>query len=299
MTRRIDLAGSLVALVTPTVGDEIDRDALEALVDWHVDQGTDGIVAAGTTGEAPTLSAREHREVLGIVIDRAAGRLPVIAGCGSNNTAEALGYHRFAAEAGADAALHVVGYYNLPDPAGVQAHFERLDAASDLPIIVYNVPPRTGIDIGPEAMLALSRLEHVIGVKDATGDLARISLERALIGDDFVYLSGEDVTALAYNAAGGVGCISVTANVAPRACAQFQRACRDGDPIEARRRHDALVPLHRALFAERSPAGVRYACSLLGLCANEPRLPLVPVSTETEGRIARAMGSVLGTGSVS
>lgn len=286
-------SGSLVALITPFNDDEVDYDALAKLVEWHIDQGSHGLVPVGTTGESPTLSLQEHQRIVQTVVECAAGRVPVIAGCGSSNTREAIGYHKFAAEAGADAALHVTGYYNRPSQEGVVGHFSAISDAADLPIIVYNTPPRTGVDILPETMVKLAALSNIVGVKDATGDLARICLEQALLRRDFVFLSGEDMTALAYNASGGIGCISVTANVAPRACAQMQQACLDDDLLTARAIHKTLVPLHRDLFLERSPCGVKYACSLLNLCQEDVRLPLTLVSEDTKHRIKKSLGPFL------
>lgn len=285
-------SGSLVALVTPMLQDEIDYSALERLIEWHIEQGTHGFVPVGTTGESPTLSHQEHLEVMQRVIEVTAGRVPVIAGCGSNNTKEAIEYHRYATDMGADAALHVTGYYNRPSQEGIAAHFAALSDATDLPIIVYNIPKRAGVDILPDTMARLNELAHVVGVKDATADLSRVCLERDLLGDDFVFLSGEDMTALAYNISGGAGCISVTGNVAPKACAKMQQACIDGDYATAKAIHDALVPLHRDLFLEPNPSGVKYACSVLGLCDEEVRLPLLPVSEDTRRRIKHSLETI-------
>lgn len=281
--------GSLVALITPMLNDKIDYSALSKLVEWHIEQGTHGLVPVGTTGESSTLSDKEHRKVIQTVVDITAGRIPVIAGCGSNSTKNAVEYHKFATQVGADAALHVTGYYNKPTQGGIYAHFSALSETTDLPIIVYNVPQRTGVDILPDTMAQLGKLTNVVGVKDATADLSRIYLERNLLGDEFIFLSGEDMTALAYNVSGGMGCISVTANVAPRACAKFQQACYDGDYATAKTIHDSLVTLHRNLFIEPNPSGVKYACSLLGLCTEHVRLPLLQVSDDTKRRIKHSI----------
>jgi len=284
--------GSIVALITPFRDGAVDEQALRRLVDWHIDEGTHGIVPVGTTGESPTLSHDEHKRVVEIVIDQVAGRIPVIAGAGSNNTVEAIEFTQHAERAGANAALHVAGYYNRPSQEGLYQHFKAVHDASDIPIIVYNIPPRAIVDILPETMARLAELPRIAGVKDATADLARVSRERLLIGDGFCYLSGEDPTALAYNAHGGNGCISVTANVAPRLCAQFQQACLDGDYAQALSYHDRLMPLHIALFAEPSPACTKYAASLLGLCEPDARLPIVPVSPDSQDKVQAALRHV-------
>jgi len=281
--------GSIVALITPFRDGQVDEEALRKLVDWHVEQGTHGVVPCGTTGESPTLSHEEHGRVVEVVVDQVAGRIPVIAGAGSNNTAEAITLTRHAEEAGADAVLHVAGYYNRPNQEGLYQHFKALHDATDIPIIVYNIPPRAIVDILPNTMSRLAELPRIVGVKDATGDVARVSRERLLLGDDFCYLSGEDGTALAYNAQGGNGCISVTANVAPNLCAKFQEACLAHDYELALRLHDRLMPLHVALFLEPSPAGTKYAASKLGLCAAEARLPIVPLTEGTADKIDAAM----------
>ncbi|MBL6951455.1 MAG: 4-hydroxy-tetrahydrodipicolinate synthase [Alphaproteobacteria bacterium] len=284
--------GSIVALITPFRDGLVDEDALRKLVDWHVEQGTHGIVPCGTTGESPTLSHEEHDKVIKIVIDQAAGRLPIIAGAGSNNTAEAISLTQHAQAAGADAVLHVAGYYNRPNQEGLYQHFKALHDATDIPIIVYNIPPRAIVDILPETMARLAELPRIIGVKDATCDGARISRERLLIGSDFCHLSGEDGTALAYNAHGGHGCISVTANVAPKLCAEFQEACQAGDYARALTLHERLMPLHIVLFLEPSPAGTKYAAWRLGLCEAEARLPVVPLTKNTAEKIDVALRHV-------
>lgn len=285
--------GSLVALITPMNSDgSVDWPALVRLVHWHVEQGTSGLVPAGTTGESPTLSREEHQRVLTTVINAAAGAVPVIAGCGSYSTRDALEMHSFARDAGADAALHVTGYYNRPSAEGVYRHFEQLAGLNDLPIIVYNVPHRTVVDIEPVTMARIAGLPNVVGVKDATRDLARPMLERLLIDKPFAFLTGEDATAVAYNASGGVGCISVTANVFPGACAAMQRACQLGDFVKAGKIQLALMPLHQAIFADPSPAGAKYACSQLELCNDTVRLPMVAASSDTRSLIDTALNSV-------
>ena len=283
------IEGSLVALVTPFRNDEIDEDALHNMVRWHIEQGTDGIVPMGTTGESATLNVREHSRVTEIVVEETAGRIPIIAGAGSNNTRSAIYNNDCAQEVGADATLHVAGYYNRPSQEGLFRHFEAVHAASRIPIIVYNIPPRVIVDILPETMARIAALPKVVGVKDATGDLTRPILERLLIDTEFSYLSGDDGTAVAYNAAGGNGCISVTANVAPSLCSQMQTACRDGNFAAAAEIQKRLMPLHMALFTEPSPAGVKYAASLLGLCDEYCRLPIVPLSSSAKTAIQDAM----------
>jgi 4-hydroxy-tetrahydrodipicolinate synthase len=284
--------GSIVALITPFRDGQVDEAALRKLVDWHVEQGTHGIVPCGTTGESPTLAHEEHGRVVEIVVKQAAGRVPVIAGAGSNNTAEAIALTQHAQAAGADAVLHVAGYYNRPNQEGLYQHFKALHDASDIPIIVYNIPPRAIVDILPETMQRLAELPRIAGVKDATADIARISRERLLIGSDFCHLSGEDPTALAYNAHGGHGCISVSANIAPKLSAEFQEACQTGDFGLALRLHERLMPLHVALFLEPSPAGTKYAAWRLGLCEAEARLPIVPLTKATAEKIDVALRHV-------
>lgn len=284
--------GSIVALITPFRNGEVDETALRKLVDWHIAEGTHGLVPCGTTGESPTLSHEEHRAVTEIVIDQAKKRVPVIAGCGSNSTREAIELTKHAKAAGADAALHVAGYYNRPNQEGLYQHFKAISDAVDLPIIVYNIPPRAVVDIQPDTMARIAQLKNVVGVKDATMDLSRPSKERMLISPfkpDFCQLSGEDGTALGYMAHGGRGCISVTANVAPRLCAEFQEACLAGDFRKALQYQDRLMPLHWRLFAEPSPGPVKYAASLLGLCSDEVRLPILPPTEPTKALVKDAL----------
>ncbi len=282
--------GSLVALVTPFKQDELDEKALASLVRYHLDNGTHGLVPVGTTGESSTLSKQEHERVIDIVVQEVAGQIPVIAGAGSNNVTEAIQYAEHAANVGADAVLQVMGYYNRPNQEGIYQHFKRLHETTRLPIIVYNVPPRTIIDIQPETLSRIAEFDTVVGVKDATADLSRPIREKLLINKPFSFLSGEDPTAVAYNANGGQGCISVTANVAPALCAQMQSACADQEFNSALDIQRRLMPLHQALFSEPSPAGVKFAASLLKLCLPACRLPLVELTNETKHEIERTMG---------
>ncbi len=274
--------GSIVALITPFSNDALDEPALIRLVHFHLDNGTHGIVPVGTTGESPTLSPEEHKRVIEIVVNEVGGQVPVIAGAGSNNPAEAIVFADHAASVGADAVLQVMGYYNRPNQEGIFQHFKELDATTKLPIIVYNVPPRTIIDIQPETMARVAALPNVVGVKDATCDLSRPLRERLLIEKEFCFLSGEDPTAVAYNVHGGQGCISVTANVAPTLCAQMQEACTNQQFQLALDLQMRLMPLHQALFMEPSPAGIKYACSLLGLNTPSCRLPVVELEETTK-----------------
>ncbi|MGL5012596.1 MAG: 4-hydroxy-tetrahydrodipicolinate synthase [Paracoccaceae bacterium] len=281
--------GSLPALITPFKNGTVDFDTLKKLVDWHVAEGSNGLVPVGTTGESPTLTHAEHGQVIEAVVKAAAGRIPVIAGAGSNNTAEGIDLIRFAEKAGADAALVVTPYYNKPTQRGLIAHFTAMHDACNLPIIIYNIPPRSVIDMLPETMGTLAKLPRIIGVKDATGKIERVSQQRITCGPDFVQLSGEDATALGFNAHGGVGCISVTANVAPRLCAEFQEATLAGDYAKALQYQDRLMPLHEAIFIEPGLAGAKYGLSLLGHCSDEVRLPLVTLTDGTKDRIKAAM----------
>jgi 4-hydroxy-tetrahydrodipicolinate synthase len=268
----------------------IDEAAFRKLIEWQIREGSHGVVPVGTTGESPTLTPEEHKRVVEIAVETAAGRVPVIAGTGSNSTAEAIEYTKHAEEAKADAALVVVPYYNKPTQDGLYAHFRAIADTVGIPIFVYNVPGRTVTNITPETLAQLAKdCRNIVGTKDASNDLARPSRQRLLSGSDFIQLSGEDGTALAFNAHGGVGCISVTANVAPRLCAQFQEATLAGDFRTALSIHDRLMPLHTALFVETSPAPVKYAASLLGLCEPKVRLPLAPVSDSTKEQVRAAM----------
>ena len=281
--------GSIVALITPFRDGRLDEEALTKMVEWHIGQGTHGIVPVGTTGESPTLSHDEHCRVIELVVQQAAGRVPVIAGAGSNNPIEAIEYTRVAEKAGADATLHVAGYYNRPNQDGLYHHFKMVHDETNIPIILYNIPPRAIVDIQPQTMARLAELPRIIGVKDATGDLSRPWSERQLIKKPFVWLSGEDATAVAYNIGGGTGCISVTANVAPKLVAKVQDLTLAGQWEEARALQDTLIPLHQVMFAEPSPASAKYAASLLGLCTEECRVPVMPLSPATKERIRAAM----------
>ncbi len=280
--------GSIPALVTPFRDGAVDLDALGALVEWHVAEGSHGLVPVGTTGESPTLSHEEHDLVVAEVVRASRGRLPVIAGAGSNSTAETVRLVRAARDAGADAALVVTPYYNKPTQGGLVAHF--LQAAEvGLPIVIYNIPGRSAVDMSVATMAELSRHPAIVGVKDATGDLARVARQRAACGEGFVQLSGEDATALGFNAMGGRGCISVTANVAPRLCAQFQEATLRGDHAAALGMQDRLQPLHDAIFLEPGLVGAKWALSLLGRCSEEVRSPLLPPTPGTRAAIRAAM----------
>jgi 4-hydroxy-tetrahydrodipicolinate synthase len=287
LQRRI--RGSIPALVTPFKDGALDLATLKRLVEWHIEQGSTGLVPVGTTGESPTLSHEEHRRVIEVVVETAAGRVPVIAGAGSNNTAEGVDLITHAEKVGADAALVVTPYYNKPTQAGMLAHYTALHDCCTLPIVIYNIPGRSVVDMSPETMGKLAKLPRIIGVKDATGKIERVSQQRAACGADFVQLSGEDATALGFNAHGGVGCISVTANVAPHLCAEFQAATLAGDYAKALAYQDRLMPLHEAIFIEPGLAGAKYGLSLLGLCASDVRLPLVPLTDGTKARIRAAM----------
>ena len=281
--------GSIVALITPLRAGAVDDKGFQDFVDWQVGQGTHGLVPVGTTGESPTLSHAEHKRVVELCVEAAKKRVPVIAGTGSNSTEEAIDFTRHAKKAGADAALVVCPYYNRPTQEGLYQHFKAIHDAVELPIIVYNVPIRTAVDLSVATVARLAKLPNIVGIKDATPDLARPLRMRQAIGADFCMLSGEDVTALAFNAQGGVGCISVTANVAPRACADMQEAWLKGDTPRAMKINDRLAALHDALFVETSPAPVKYAASLIGKTAPDVRQPLVAASPEAQGKVQAAM----------
>ena len=283
------IRGSLPALVTPFKNGELDLVTLKKLVDWHIAEGSHGIVPVGTTGESPTLSHAEHQKVIEEVVAAVAGRVPVIAGAGSNNTVEGISLMRHAEKVGADAALVVTPYYNKPTQSGLIAHYTALHDCCTLPIVIYNIPGRSVIDMTPDTMGQLAKLPRIIGVKDATGKIERVSMQRASCGPDFIQLSGEDATALGFNAHGGTGCISVTANVAPRLCAEFQEATLRGDYAKALEYQDRLMPLHEAIFIEPGLVGAKYALSVLGLCSEEVRLPLVGLTDGTKAKIKAAM----------
>ena len=283
--------GSMTALVTPFTRDgALDKDAFRALVEWQIAEGTTGLVPVGTTGESPTLSHAEHREVVALAVEIAAGRVPVVAGAGSNNTAEAVSLVQHAEQVGADGVLVVTPYYNKPTQKGLYLHFAEVAKATALPIIIYNIPPRSVIDMTPETMGRLAGdFANIVGVKDATGKVERVSEQRMTCGKDFIQLSGEDASALGFNAHGGVGCISVTANVAPRLCAEFQAATLANDKERALELQDRLMPLHKAIFIEPGVAGSKYALSRLGKIENVVRAPLVTIEPETAGKIDAAM----------
>lgn len=281
--------GSMPALVTPFKNGALDVDTLKQLVEWHIGEGSHGLVPVGTTGESPTLTHSEHDQVVEIVVKAAAGRVPVIAGAGSNNTLESIRLAQAAEKSGANGILVVTPYYNKPTQAGMIAHFRAVHDCCELPIIIYNIPGRSVVDMLPETMGELAKLPRIVGVKDATGDLARVPQQRITCGTDFIQLSGEDGTALGFNAHGGTGCISVTANVAPKLCAEFQEATLAGDYAKALELQDRLMPLHIAIFREPGLAGAKYAMSRLGLCSDEVRLPLLSVSEDTAAIIDDAM----------
>ena len=277
--------GSMPALVTPFRNGELDIETLKKLVEWHVGEGSNGLVPVGTTGESPTLTHREHEMVVEEVVKAAAGRIPVIAGAGSNNTLESIRLAQHAEKVGADGILLVTPYYNKPTQRGLIAHFTAVHDCCKLPIIVYNIPGRSVVDMSPETMGELAKLPRIIGVKDATGDLARVCDQRMTCGADFIQLSGEDATAHGFNAQGGVGCISVTANVAAKLCSELQAACTAGDYATALSIQDSLMPLHKAIFTEPGLVGVKYAMSRLDLCSEEVRLPLTGLSDETRALV--------------
>ncbi len=281
--------GSITALVTPFKDGAVDEAAFRAFINWQIEQGTHGLVPVGTTGESPTLSHEEHDRVIEICVNEVKGRVPVIAGAGSNSTAEAVAFSRNAEKVGADAVLIVTPYYNKPTQEGLYQHYKAINDAIGIPIIIYNIPGRSVIDMSVETMARLYELKNIVGVKDATANLARVSLQRQAMGHDFVQLSGEDATALGFIAHGGHGCISVTSNVAPRLCAEMQNACLQGDYATALKVQDRLMPLHTNLFLETNPSPVKYAASVLGLMQPDVRLPLIPVSEGTKQAVRSAM----------
>jgi 4-hydroxy-tetrahydrodipicolinate synthase len=289
MTKSRMFKGSITALVTPFKDGALDEPAFRSHVAWQIDNGTHGLVPVGTTGESPTLSHAEHKKVVEWCITEARGRVPVIAGAGSNNTAEAIELAVHAEKAGADAVLVVTPYYNKPTQEGMYRHFKAVNDAIGIPIIIYNIPPRSVIDMSVETMKRLYELKNIAGVKDATGNVVRASLQRQAMGPDFVQLSGEDASAIGFNAHGGHGCISVTSNVAPKQCAEFQEAMLAGDYARALTYQDRLMPLHTALFIETNPAGPKYALSALGRMSDEVRLPMVAATEPTRSAIRSAM----------
>ena len=289
MSKNGTFRGSMTALVTPFKNGKVDEAAFRGHVDWQIAQGTHGLVPVGTTGESPTLSHAEHKSVVEWCINEAKGRVPVIAGAGSNNTNEAVELSRHAEKAGADAVLIVTPYYNKPNQEGLYQHYKAINDAIGIPIIIYNIPPRSIVDVSVDTMARLYELKNIVGVKDATGNIVRVSQQRQAMGPDFIQLSGEDATALAFNVHGGHGCISVSSNVAPKACADFQNASLSGDYAKALTYQDKLFPLHSALFVEPNPAGPKYALSVLGRMSDEVRLPMVPTTEPTRAIIRKAM----------
>nr|WP_320141729.1 4-hydroxy-tetrahydrodipicolinate synthase [uncultured Cohaesibacter sp.] len=282
--------GSCTALITPFKEGGVDYKAFESLVDWQINEGTHGLVPVGTTGESPTLSHEEHKKVVEACVKVADKRVPVLAGAGSNSTLEAIDLAQFAEGAGADGVLVVTPYYNKPCQAGLYEHFKAVASAISIPVIIYNIPPRSVIDMSVETMARLyEECPNIVGVKDATGDLVRVTRQRLAMGKDFIQLSGEDATALGFNAQGGHGCISVTANVAPKLCSQFQTACMNGEWDKALELHDLLSPLHRSMFLQPSPAGAKYGLSVLGKINNDVRLPLMAATDAVKAEIDAAM----------
>jgi len=289
MTAKTSFRGSFTALVTPFRNGSVDEQAFRGLVDWQIAEGTNGLVPVGTTGESPTLSHDEHDKVVEWCVDQAKGRVPVVAGAGSNSTEEAVKLSRHAEKAGADAVLIVTPYYNKPTQEVLYQHFKAINDAIGIPIIIYNIPGRSVIDMSVETMARLFELKNIVGVKDATANVARASLQRQAMGPDFVQLSGEDATALGFMAHGGHGCISVTSNVAPRLCSEMQEACLRGDYASALKVQDRLMPLHTALFVETNPAPAKFALAVLGRMSEEVRLPMIPVSGATRAAVRSAM----------
>ncbi len=289
MAAKTNFRGSFTALVTPFKNGSLDEAAFRSLVNWQIEEGVNGLVPVGTTGESPTLSHDEHKRVVEWCIEETGGRVPVIAGAGSNSTREAIELAQHAGKAGADAVLVVTPYYNKPTQEGLYQHFKAINDAIDIPVIIYNIPPRSVIDMSVDTMARLYELKNIAGVKDATGSVVRVSQQRAAMGEDFNQLSGEDAMVIGYMAHGGHGCISVTSNVAPRLCSEFHKAWQRGDVNAALAIHDKLMPLHLNLFAEANPAPVKYALSLLGKCEDRLRLPMVSVSEPTRVLVRDAM----------
>ncbi|WP_169568924.1 4-hydroxy-tetrahydrodipicolinate synthase [Sneathiella limimaris] len=281
--------GSITALITPFDGESVDEKAFQSFVDWQIKSGTKGLVPVGTTGESPTLSHPEHDRVVDLCIEAADGRVPVMAGAGSNNTTEAIRLSQHAQKAGADAVLIAMPYYNKPSQEGMYAHYKAINDAIDIPIYIYNIPGRSVVDMTPETMGELAKLKNIVGVKDATGDVSRVALQRHYCGEDFIQISGEDGTAVGFNAQGGVGCISVTSNVAPQLASDMQEATLKGDYKTALALQDKLILLHKVLFMYPSPAPAKYALSLLGHCKADVRLPLVGIPDNLKPLIENAM----------
>jgi 4-hydroxy-tetrahydrodipicolinate synthase len=289
MAAKTKFRGSFTALVTPFKNGSVDEKAFRDFVEWQIAEGTNGLVPVGTTGESPTLSHDEHKNVVEWCVDQAHGRVPVVAGAGSNSTKEAVDLAQHAEKAGADAVLVVTPYYNKPTQDGLYAHYKAINDAIGIPILIYNIPGRSVIDMSVDTMKRLYELKNIAGVKDATANMTRVSLQRAAMGEDFNQMSGEDITALGFMAHGGHGCISVTSNVAPRLCSEFQAACLKGDFAAALKLQDKLTPLHINLFVETSPAPVKYALSLIGKCSNTLRLPMVPATENAQAAVRQAM----------
>ena len=281
--------GSLTALITPFKDGKLDEEAFRRIVEWQIDEGTHGLVPVGTTGESPTLDHEEHMRVVEICVETANGRVPVIAGAGSNSTAEAIELTKHAKSAGANGVLVVTPYYNKPTQEGLYQHFKAINDCANIPILIYNIPGRSIVDMSVVTMARLFELPNIAGVKDATANPVRASQQRAAMGPKFIQLSGEDATALAFNAHGGQGCISVTANIAPALCSEFQGACLNGDFKRALEIQDQLMPVHDALFIESNPGPVKYAAERLGLCRSEIRLPLVPISEASRRAVDEAL----------
>ncbi len=284
--------GSFTALITPFRNGKLDEDAFRRFIEWQIGEGTHGLVPAGTTGESPTLDYDEHKRVIELTVETARGRVPVIAGTGSNSSAEAIEVNAHAAKVGADAVLIVTPYYNKPTQEGLYQHYKAINDAVDIPIVIYNIPGRSVVDMTVDTMTRCFALKNVIGVKDATANLARASQQRLAMGPEFNLLSGEDATALGFMAHGGHGCISVVSNIAPRLCAEFQNACLAGDYKTALVLHDRLMPLHDAMFCEANPGPVKYAASRLGLCEAELRLPLAPITQASQRIVDAALAGV-------
>ena len=285
----VTFKGSMPALVTPFKDGKLDEKGFRAHVNWVIEEGSHGIVPVGTTGESPTMNHDEHKQVIVWAVEEARGRVPVIAGAGSNNTRDAIEFSEHAEKVGAQALLHVTPYYNKPNQEGLFQHFKAIAEATSLPIFIYNIPPRSVIDMTVETMARLAEIKNIVGVKDATAKLDRVSAQREACGRDFIQLSGEDGTALAHMAHGGHGCISVTANVAPRLCAEFQNACLAGNYAKALEIQDKLFPLHQAVFLEPSPAPSKAALAMLGRMSEETRLPIVPVTAATKDALKKAL----------
>jgi len=289
MAAKTNFRGSFTALVTPFKNGSLDEAAFRGFVNWQIEEGTHGLVPVGTTGESPTLSHDEHKQVVEWCVDQADGRVPVVAGAGSNSTSEAVDLAKHAEKAGANAVLVVTPYYNKPTQEGMYQHFKAINDAIGIPILIYNIPPRSVVDMSVDTMKRLYELKNIAGVKDATANMTRVTQQRAVCGPDFNQLSGEDITALGFNAHGGHGCISVTSNVAPRLCSEFQAACGRGDYAAALKLQDKLHLLHINLFCETSPAPVKYAMSMIGKCSDEVRLPMVPASDKARTAVREAM----------